>query len=74
MSVQLNHTIVNVKDKRESATFLCDILDLATPTPYGPFLVAQVDNDVSLDYLDNPDGVHAQHYASWSRSMSSTRS
>ncbi|MGI8628252.1 MAG: VOC family protein [Geodermatophilaceae bacterium] len=63
MSVQLNHTIVNVNDKRESATFLCDILGLAPPTPYGPFLVAQVDNDVSLDYLDNPSGVHPQHYA-----------
>ncbi|MBA3293369.1 MAG: VOC family protein, partial [Geodermatophilaceae bacterium] len=42
MSVQLNHTIVNVKDKRESASFLCDILGLAAPTPYGPFLVVQV--------------------------------
>jgi catechol 2,3-dioxygenase-like lactoylglutathione lyase family enzyme len=63
MSVQLNHTIVNVKDKRESASFLCDILGLAAPTPYGPFLVVQVDNDVSLDYLDNPGGVHTQHYA-----------
>ncbi len=63
MSVQLNHTIVNVKDKRESASFLCDILGLAAPTPYGPFLVVQVDNDVSLDYLDNPGGVHSQHYA-----------
>jgi len=63
ISVQLNHTIVNVKDKRESATFLCDILGLAQPTTYGPFLVVQVDNDVSLDYLDNPGGVHPQHYA-----------
>jgi len=63
MSVQLDHTIVNVKDKRESASFLCDILGLAAPTPYGPFLVVQVDNDVSLDYLDNPGGVHTQHYA-----------
>ncbi len=63
MSVQLNHTIVNVRDKRESATFLCDILGLAAPTTYGPFLVAQVDNDVSLDYLDNAEGVHKQHYA-----------
>ena len=63
MSVQLNHTIVNVKDKRESASFLCDILGLAAPTPYGPFLVVQVDTDVSLDYLDNPGGVHTQHYA-----------
>jgi catechol 2,3-dioxygenase-like lactoylglutathione lyase family enzyme len=63
MSIQLNHTIVNVRDKQESATFLCDILGLAPPTTYGPFLVVQVANEVSLDYLDNPDGAHAQHYA-----------
>jgi len=63
MSVQLNHTIVNVRDKGESATFLSEILGLAPPTPYGPFLVVNVDNEVSLDYLDNLDGVHTQHYA-----------
>jgi hypothetical protein len=68
MSVQLNHTIVSVRDKHESATFLADILGVAPPTPFGPFLVVQVDNDVSLDFsddygLDELGNAHPQHYA-----------
>ena len=63
MPVQLNHTIVAVRDKRESATFFAEILGLAPPTPYGPFLVVQVDNDVSLDFADDQWDVHPQHYA-----------
>jgi catechol 2,3-dioxygenase-like lactoylglutathione lyase family enzyme len=63
MAVQLNHTIVSVRDKRESATFLAEILGLGEPTPYGPFLVVQVDNDVSLDFADDHGPVHPQHYA-----------
>ena len=50
MAVRLNHTIVSVRDKRESATFLAEILGLGDPTPFGQFLVVQVDNDVSLDF------------------------
>jgi len=63
MSVRLNHTIVNVKDKQESATFLSEILGLAQPSKYGPFLVVEVANEVSLAYLGNPDPIHPQHYA-----------
>jgi catechol 2,3-dioxygenase-like lactoylglutathione lyase family enzyme len=65
MPVQLNHTIVNAHDKREAATFLADILGVPAPTSYGPFLVVQVANDVSLDFVDvGADGtVHPQHYA-----------
>jgi catechol 2,3-dioxygenase-like lactoylglutathione lyase family enzyme len=63
MAVQLNHTIVYVRDKRESATFLAEILGVERPAPYGPFMVVQVDNDVSLDFMDTDGPVHAQHYA-----------
>jgi len=63
MSVQLNHTIVNVKNKRESATFLSEILGLAEPTSYGPFLVVDAANAVSLDFLEVPGEVNPQHYA-----------
>jgi catechol 2,3-dioxygenase-like lactoylglutathione lyase family enzyme len=63
MSVQLNHTIVNVTDKRRSAEFLADILGLPAPTPYGPFLVVQSDNGVSLDFADDHGPVRPQHYA-----------
>ena len=63
MTVQLNHTIVNVRDKQESAQFLVDILGLEPPTPYGPFLVVQMNNDVSLDFADDHGPVRPQHYA-----------
>ena len=63
MAVQLNHTIVSARDKRESATFLAEMLGLDAPTAFGPFLVVQVDNDVSLDFADAGGPVTPQHYA-----------
>ena len=63
MAVQLNHTIVSVRDKRESAMFLAEILGVGEPTPYGPFLVVQVDNDVSLDFADDHGPGTSPHYA-----------
>jgi extradiol dioxygenase family protein len=63
MSVQLNHTIVRVRDKRESATFLAEVLGVGPPTAFGPFLVVEVDNHVSLDFADDHGPVHPQHYA-----------
>ena len=61
MSIRLNHTIVRVQNKSESATFLTEILGLAPATTFGPFRVVELDNDVSLDFADGP--VHPQHYA-----------
>jgi catechol 2,3-dioxygenase-like lactoylglutathione lyase family enzyme len=63
MPVHLNHTIVEARDKQEAATFFVDILGLPKPTSYGPFLIVQTDNDVSLDFIDAEGPVHAQHYA-----------
>jgi extradiol dioxygenase family protein len=63
MAVQLNHTIVHVRDKRESATFLAEMLGLGDPEPFGPFLVVQVANDVSLDFIDDDGPITSQHYA-----------
>lgn len=64
MPARLNHTIVWVRDREESAGFLVELLGLPEPTEYGPFLVVQVDNDVSLDYAVTEDGeIHPQHYA-----------
>jgi catechol 2,3-dioxygenase-like lactoylglutathione lyase family enzyme len=62
MAVQLNHTIVNSSDKQRAARFLADVLGLADPEPYGPFLGVQVSNDVTLDFFD-AGVVHPQHYA-----------
>lgn len=63
MTAQLNHTIVRVRDKKESAQFLVDLLGLDQPTTYGPFLVVQLGNDVSLDFADDHGPAHPQHYA-----------
>jgi catechol 2,3-dioxygenase-like lactoylglutathione lyase family enzyme len=63
VNVQLNHTIVKASDKEVSAHFLADILGLPPPTPYGPFLVVEVDNGVSLDFADTLGRARPQHYA-----------
>ena len=63
MSVSLNHTIVHCTDKHASATFYTEILGLPEPTTYGPFVVVDVANDVSLDFADDHGPAHPQHYA-----------
>lgn len=63
MTAQLNHTIVRVRDKKESAQFLVDLLGLDQPATYGGFLVVQLGNDVSLDFADDHGPAHPQHYA-----------
>jgi catechol 2,3-dioxygenase-like lactoylglutathione lyase family enzyme len=62
MPIKLNHTIIHARDKRASANFLAEVLGLPEPTTFGPFLVVQVDNEVSLDFVDDPEP-HPQHYA-----------
>ena len=64
MAVQLNHTIVASRDKQVSATFLAEILGLAGPKAFGPFLAVPVDNDVTLDFADWGEAdIPRQHYA-----------
>ena len=63
MSVQLSHTIVWCRDKRKSAKFLAEVLGLSPPTRFGPFLVVELGNGVSLDFHDTDDEIAAQHYA-----------
>jgi catechol 2,3-dioxygenase-like lactoylglutathione lyase family enzyme len=63
MPAQLNHTIVPARDKRESATYLTDILGLPPPAAFGPFMIVQCDNGVSLDFADCEGPVKKGHYA-----------
>jgi len=63
MSVQLNHTIVWCRDKQTSAKFLTGVLGLPQPTRFGPFLVVELSNGVSLDYHETDDEIASQHYA-----------
>jgi catechol 2,3-dioxygenase-like lactoylglutathione lyase family enzyme len=63
MPVHLNHTIVAARDKQASATFLAEILGLPAPKPFGPFMGVQVDNDVTLDFIEADGDITPQHYA-----------
>lgn len=63
MSVRLNHTIAWCRDKKESAKFLTEILGLQPPTAFGPFLVVELSNDVSIDFHDIDGVISPQHYA-----------
>ncbi|SDZ61164.1 VOC family protein [Pseudomonas sp. NFIX28] len=63
MSVQLDHTIVWCRDKQRSADFLVQLLGLPPPLPFGPMLVVQLDNGVSLDYYNDDPPIASQHYA-----------
>jgi catechol 2,3-dioxygenase-like lactoylglutathione lyase family enzyme len=64
MAVELNHTIVHARDAEASARFLSEILGLAAPRRFGPFIVVDVANGVSLDLLSaDADEIIVEHYA-----------
>jgi catechol 2,3-dioxygenase-like lactoylglutathione lyase family enzyme len=63
MSVQLNHTVVYVRDKNESAAFVAEILGLGKPTSMYSFTIVTAANGVSLDFLSTSNTLSPQHYA-----------
>lgn len=63
MTVKLNHTIVHASDRDATAAFLTGILGLPDASAYGPFLVVEVDNEVSLDVMEDHGDIAPQHYA-----------
>ncbi|MEZ4749197.1 MAG: VOC family protein [Bdellovibrionota bacterium] len=63
MKVELNHTIVHCKNKRESAEFVAEILGLPKPFPFFHFLVIQTTNKASLDFFETNEEFTTQHYA-----------
>jgi catechol 2,3-dioxygenase-like lactoylglutathione lyase family enzyme len=63
MVVQLNHTIVAARDKHASASFLSGVLGLPAPKAWGPFVMVDTSNDVSLDFMDAEGEIVPQHYA-----------
>ena len=62
MAVELNHTIVKVRDKKVSAEFYRDVLGLPEFTEYGPFTVISLANGATLDFNEDDSGT-PQHYA-----------
>jgi catechol 2,3-dioxygenase-like lactoylglutathione lyase family enzyme len=63
VTVELNHTIVECRDKQRSAAFLTEILGLPDPVRFGPFFVVEVDNGASLDFDESDGEIARQHYA-----------
>jgi catechol 2,3-dioxygenase-like lactoylglutathione lyase family enzyme len=55
---------VHSRDKRKPARFLTEVLGLPEAASYGPFLVVELENGASLDFLDaGDDEIAPQHYA-----------
>jgi catechol 2,3-dioxygenase-like lactoylglutathione lyase family enzyme len=64
MAVQLNHTIVQAKDREASARFYSEVLGVPIAGRMGPFVVVALDNAVTLDFVSAGDGrIPSQHYA-----------
>ena len=63
MAAQLNHTIVHCRDKAVSAGFLADMLGRPEPRASAPFLVVDMDNGVSLDFMETKAAITHEHYA-----------
>ena len=64
MAVQLNHTIVHALDADASARFLAELLGLPPPRRFGPFIVVELANGVSLDFLGGAaHELIVEHYA-----------
>lgn len=63
MSVQLNHTIIWCRDKQTSSTFFTEVFARRPAVRFGPMLVVNLDNGVSLDFYEKEGDISAQHYA-----------
>ena len=63
MPIQLNHTIVKARDPRASAELLAELLGRGAPVRYGPFFGVEIDNGVTLDFMQIDGEVDSQHYA-----------
>lgn len=63
MAVQLNHTIVTARDPEAAARFLTGLLGLPQAARFGPFLVVELANGVSLDFYGAEGEIASQHYA-----------
>ena len=62
MAVELNHTIIPARDKRGSAKFLADILNLEAGPEWGHFVPVRTANGVTLDF-DEREDFRPQHFA-----------
>jgi hypothetical protein len=63
MPARLNHIIVWCRDKGLSSALLVRVLGCPPAVPMYNFMVVQLDNGVSLDFLETSGPIASQHYA-----------
>ena len=63
MPIELNHTIVHARDPRASAAFLAELLGRGVPIRLGPFYGVELDNRVTLDFIQADEKLTIEHYA-----------
>ena len=63
MPTELNHTIVWCRDADASSAFLAEMLGRPEPRRFLHFRVVELDNGVSLDFMEKDGEVARQHYA-----------
>ena len=62
MSIDLNHLIVYVRDRRASAEFLAGILGVKVEPLWSHFLPVRTDNGVTIDFAES-ENIRQQHCA-----------
>ena len=63
MAAQFNHTIVWCTDKHVSSAFMAEMLGLPEPSTFLHFMIVPLANGVSMDFMEHPAPIAAQHYA-----------
>ena len=63
MAISLNHHIVWCRDQRVSSEFLTGLFDLPPAVHWGPFMIVDLANGVSLDFHSVEGDIRSQHYA-----------
>jgi hypothetical protein len=63
MTITLNHHIVWCRDQQVSSEFLTELFDLPPAVHWGPFMIVDLANGVSLDYHEVDGEITSQHYA-----------
>jgi catechol 2,3-dioxygenase-like lactoylglutathione lyase family enzyme len=63
MAIRLNHTIVNVRSKEESAKFFTEIFGLPEAVPFADFFLGVKLGGVTLDFCTADYKPEPQHYA-----------
>ncbi len=63
MGVQLNHTVVWCVSKQQASAFFTELFGLPAATPFSQFLVVELSNGVTLDFLETDGKISMQHYA-----------